>query len=325
MKILHFGGYRPEIEVLVREQKLAGCDVQVADISSTEQVYQTTELSGRISSRLDQLMQGDREVIHFHQLTEATYTANDNELIDSLRTLREGGKKLVFSLGHKVLEDEQHVALLREITTTIADHLFINHPGQSSMLSLFGIDDESISQLPHLVDFEQFAYRERPDYVDQPLRILLLADETNGSDELESSIKSTIAGIDHVHFMKKSLTEFGTFEDVRTLFMAADIIVDESTQGYYGPCSAIALTLGKTVVAPLGDLEKKTSFTELKLSPVVNFARENVAERVQKLIREPKSLRDLCKRSRLYSETYHSAAVQTPLTIEVYKQVLREG
>ncbi len=82
-----------------------------------------------------------------------------------------------------------------------------------------------------------------------------------------------------------------------------DIFLESLSLRYPGPLSYLAMAYGKTVMSGLS-ADARSSFEKFAKSPIIDVTQISFASVLSNILREPKSLRDLGKRSRQFAESY---------------------
>lgn len=106
-------------------------------------------------------------------------------------------------------------------------------------------------------------------------------------------------------------------KEAMEIYKQADIIIDQLFIGTYGVFAIEAMALGKPVLTYLSEDMLKTFPKEL---PIVNVNIQNLQERIERLIDDPKMRRQLGMKGRQFVECYHDSEVIARFQNQIYLQ-----
>lgn len=146
-------------------------------------------------------------------------------------------------------------------------------------------------------------------------KLLILHAPTNPDFKGTSYIEKTIDQLKTKYDFEYKRIEKMNHEDVIKLYRDADIIIDQVLCGSYGLLSVESMALGKPVVAFIRP-DLVSAFP--KDLPIVNANPNNLYERVEMLIENPKLRRELGEKGRTYVEKVHSHEKVADQLIDIY-------
>lgn len=100
-----------------------------------------------------------------------------------------------------------------------------------------------------------------------------------------------------------------------------DIVVEHGDGTPYGVTAINALALGKTVLSGTAPPCRADS-DQARLTPILKTDLENLGRRIESLVKEPKALRDLNKRSKLFAHKFHDPVLQIKELVQIYQGLI---
>lgn len=104
------------------------------------------------------------------------------------------------------------------------------------------------------------------------------------------------------------------------LMRECDVYIDQLIIGMHGSATVEAMAFGKPVVCYINPVTGKNYPSEL---PIVNANPDNIAEKLEMLIKDAALRHELGKRGRQYVEKYHDDKKIAQELIQVYEEVIR--
>lgn len=315
MKILHFGGAGHFIIPLANYQNALGHQARCAGMWSNFWGLKPLFPNASNPEQLDEICKMGFDIIHFHNCDELMLDdpAFQNQVLSKLST----NAKLILSLGNNTfLHPKKNELLERKIFNikNYFSHIFISSPPTINLNSL-GI---SYSFLPLWVDTG--ALKIQPHQEDLPLKALFLADLpfSKGASEI-------IQAFDQINCKNERMKlKIITAEQAATNFDQAlsdvQIVIEGLDLESYSSFGLFAMALGKTLLS--GNTTKSQDYWEsYKYSPVQHLSRENIKQKLESILLEPRCCRDFSKRSRAFVEKFHDINLSGQLILNTYKKV----
>jgi len=170
--------------------------------------------------------------------------------------------------------------------------------------------------IPRGIDLEAFPYAgveasARPLLVHAPsLRA------TKGTDAVLAAVEALRAR--GLEFDFELIEGVGNREAVER-YRRADVVIDQLRIGWYGVVALEAMALGKPVVA---HLLPEAVAAQQPPPPVVSATPDDVADRLEALIRDPQGRVELGRRSRAFAEEVHDVRKVAAAAERLYRRVL---
>ncbi len=327
MKILHIGGYHPVTVTLAREQIALGHDVTVIGTSGSEYFFEMPFACVEVEHKAREVADERYQVIHFH-LTESLCNLNSREgsaILPTLQLLRESGAALFYySYGDDFLVRPKASAALGLSNKTLMEnfaHVFIGNADNLDLVSEntswswlgVGIDVASIPAPPVAEPKGQLRILHVP-YRVRPTETKLIC-------EVLESMRAKGYKFELKILPPEQIVELTT---LRRHLTECDLYIEQIERRSPGILALEAMAHGKTVLSGNAPEHHKT-WEQLKISPVLHTTTETLARRIEGILREPRCLRDLNKRSRQYVDLFHDAKKNTGLTLRAYQNSLKSS
>lgn len=337
MKILHIGGLHFSTLALCNAQIAAGHTVISSGISPAAPPLLYARNDPRRSPASEEIISGSFDLAHYHALPEnrpmrsaspprrsqSTDPQGACALMDDsalLASLSRRGVPIVFSACSRELlsESTSSADALKRLLSSFA-HVFLSRTEQLPLLD----PAKKWSWLPQPVDPASFAFQQPSEPAAQNVRILHIPfdfspDDTDSVIDAVARLRSR--GL-RFHFTFSAPSEFKTEADLISALAAADLFIEDLQNSCPGPLAVLAMSLGKTVISG-NSRQARAAWKPLQDCPVLHADAGSIFKRLDALIREPRSLRDIGRRSRAYVERYHAATVVAAQALEVYKRLL---
>lgn len=319
MRILHLGGHRPVTEPLQKTQTLAGCTAECA--ASFEQGRTYLPFAG-ISPLIESFRQSGRErpwdIVHFHQL-ESLYCLESgddpgNRIEELLCAVKDSGASLFLSAYGRFPREEDREFILSLINRYFPA-VFVSAP---ELAGLFR-QHENCSWLPVPVELAPSSAA-APVTPATPLRIIQLQSGENCAD-LESVMHALRERGHSFLFSTCRTGSLASLPELNAVIDKADLVIESIDDPCYGVTALHALNRGKTVLAG-NDPAYRQEWKQMQFSPVLDTNSGNIEQRIESLLKEPRCLRDLGKRSRQFVENYHNADTIGLMLLDIYRQHL---
>lgn len=305
MEICHVASY--EVGALALAGLLQDRGVSVA-------TYATDPTGANTVVSPEELAQRRFNLIHFQSVGALYGVAQGRFISEVLDSLTTSGAKLVISVDS--LEDPALTLL------------FQSHFQHTFLLSERSFEcfaaNSNWSWLPHPVDFSTVPPFTIFEPKAQEVNVLhipaaSLPKETKLITDTVSSLWEKGLRFNFSALQPKNLLDPGWY---RPAFTSCDLFIEGVGRYSFGPLAVECISYGKTVLS--GNCpEGEHVWPERNFCPIVHTTENNFARKLEAIIREPRSLRDLGKRSRQYAEEHHNADKVIERVLETYNSVAR--
>ena len=308
MKIVHISSHHFGIDALIRYQRGFGLDVEEMPVASSLSAF-TSGLAGG-------------SVVHFHGLSSlARPNTPASDALSLVASLRERDIKVVMTL---YTESE---------TWRNADIAIPGAVGELSDLLSYTLLGSEEFYVP-IAARSRWAWQALPvDVAAIPVpplfepsphevRVLYMPYLSNPADTrfIEATVSAVWNSGLKFKFTVVSPDEMKEERWYTDAFAHCDLFIESIDREGFGPAAVEAMLRGKTVMSGNAP-EGKHLWPQLNVSPVFNTTRANFERRLESIIREPRCLRDLGKRSRQYVEQYHNAERIAAHLVDIYREL----
>ncbi|MCO6429541.1 MAG: hypothetical protein J5J00_01680 [Deltaproteobacteria bacterium] len=316
-RILHVSGYRPVIDTVIEHQKRRG--LQAAETASRE-MHSSSRLS--LDAFAEALAQRNVDIFHIHDPTPLFSIADIDFTQSKLRDVRERGSKVVVSLDGDVplpaIQDQEERQKLLDMLQEQLACIFICSAEWHSLLN--GVDNWS--WLPNPIDVKKV---QAPEVYETPKEYSRVLHLTFGSSADESArivpLLEELARKDKRFVLTvKPVEDLRSITELRELVSRHDVVVERVSRPMYGWVALEGMAAGKTVLSGIHP-QHRQEWQQLEFSPVLDCNEQTLVRRLLSLAYEPRSMRDIGKRSRSFVETYHDADQIVAMMIEIYNQL----
>ena len=110
------------------------------------------------------------------------------------------------------------------------------------------------------------------------------------------------------------LVENVSFEEVKSFYRKADIVIDQLCVGWYGNAAIEAMANEKPVLCYIRD----DLFSFRKNLPIVNCTKDNLAEKLRNLLESPDERRSIGRAGHKYVQEVHNSMKVAKLLVKLY-------
>lgn len=261
--------------------------------------------------------------IHFHSvecLLQPLSSEKSSERFFEL--LKEKNARVLFhDYGDLFLLQQSDDAALKRLLERIdlsVDHILLSRPDSWELMQ----DRKNWSWLPVPIDFNDIPRPPITEPGKEPVKILHIADrlcsgESHQIAQMLEELKNLKTNCLTAVF---STEQFGGQHSLLEQIKTCDVFVEQVARESYGVLALLAMAHGKTVISGNSPTMRER-WHQLSLAPVLDTNQESLLRRIESLCKEPKSLRDLSKRSRLFVEEYHPVSLVARELLELYKRL----
>ncbi|MBX7136753.1 MAG: hypothetical protein K1X83_02130 [Oligoflexia bacterium] len=291
MKIVHMGGVPAAVGPIVAFQRAQGHSV-IAHLPRSLGVLEGDPTG---TPAVTKLLEEEPDLIHLHQLGGLV------EPISPWGALQAAGVKLVLELGSPVLPEELDLASAHAQLLGSFSRILSSAPELASKLnrpknfqwSAPGLPLESI---PRIEPYQPEIHK---------VKVLHFA--LPGFEADTATIAASVEALKAkgLKFLFATVAS-DELPDIATLCLRlseCDLLIESTSQASFGLAGAYALACGKTVLGG-NRSASRALWTQLETCPVMDVSAENLTQKLEAVLREPKSMRDLGKRGRAYAENY---------------------
>lgn len=331
MKVLHLGGIHAFVESLASNQRELGID------ASTEGSDSASLVGGFglaiLESKIEGILRQSPDIIQFHTLKSllSQNPQSTDQCEITLTRLRASGARLIlYAYDDEPLQcffsPNYDLNIPAPLTNSLISEFFEEVLIGRAHLSELAEMARASSLLALAVDFPNI--KQRAIVEPQIGSIMVRAFTDERLSNLYSSSDAEMLSIAHQYlqktplrfnFEKHDLSSIASLAELRQILQSANIVVDLTSTQSFGWLALEALASGATVFAANPD-QNKSKWELLQLAPVIDFTAETLPERLAAYLREPKSIRDLAKRSPKFVERCHTMAQLSKVLIEHYKK-----
>jgi len=324
MKILHVGGYHSLTLTFAKEQLKLGHEVTVMDTCGAEYFFEMPFACLEVKEKAAQIAKERYEIIQFHSAQSLFSFADGAALETTLKTLKsEGAKLLLYTYGEDSLaKAEAHLPadLSHRLLRESFDFLFIGSPDNMSFSSL-GVP---WGWLAMPLDLETIPAEGQPaqnkkgelSFLHIPYRV------PKEESDLIIEIMAALKGKGY-RFNFKLVSPNEIIDGTNLLQTLADcnVYIEHLSKSSFGLPALKAMALGKTVLSG-NSQSARQSWEQLSVCPILDTSSDNFERRVESILREPRCIKDLGRRSRRYVEAHHNAAIINRMVLDTYQRVL---
>ena len=299
MKILHIGG-RPFITFpLAMAQRSEGHEVDLVYPDN----WAGELLSPWFLDGIESLVSKEYSVIHFHRpLAVSLLGTSVEQRLDALKNLSRKSK-LFYSSYDDFESVWDPLGSGPEIRKSFS-HIFLGSTKHSKLLE----NADRVSWCSIAVAVEEIPAPPIEEPTPHSLKVLYIAkspvsEEASFINGVFNKLKKKQLKFENLIF---HATEIRNLGGLTKLMRNADLFVEELGGYSFGSLATLALAHGTSVLSGNTARDKQCVPT-LSYAPVLDTNAANFEQRLEKIIKEPRSLRDLGKRSRTYAESYCDA------------------
>lgn len=243
------------------------------------------------------------------------FSDSPQDLAEALSVLREScGALVYYAYGplpqHPLLKSPQAISLFH--------HLFLGSPLQS----IFGKYSENHSWLPVSLDHEYIVARPECDFK-RAVRIVQFIEPSHAVNRqiVHHSFQRLEKRGLRYEFHEKNLAEIKDVKQLRDILKAHDLLIQQLEEKDFGLLDVEALSHGCTVLSAYPQ-QLAELWHPLKLSPILHTTLQGFEGKLELVLREPRCLRDLAKRSRQFAHSYHNAETAMKSQLEKLNEIL---
>lgn len=107
-------------------------------------------------------------------------------------------------------------------------------------------------------------------------------------------------------------------EEAKKVYIQADIILDQVLCGSYGVLSVESMAMGKPVICWISDFMKEKYPKDL---PIISANPDNIKEKIENLLNNIDSLKDIGLKGRKYAEKYHDKNLVVDNLLKIYEKI----
>ena len=305
MKILHLGGRPFVTEPMAESQRRSGHLVEVAGLDPFVGMRAPEPFSSEIRAKL---VEG-HDIIHLHRTYSVERLGETNkEREEALKHLASTSKLVYWSYD----DEEACYDPIEEGVSHYFNHIFLGSTKHQNLVNSF-----RASWLPVTIDVQSIPAPkiEVPEL--HEIRVLYFADAAHPEERAQVTKGVSILQGEKYRF-NFDLIESSSINDFAALATAltrADVLIE--SRANQPSCAALAFAYGTVVLGRNSARDKEV----WPFSPVIDLIPGSITKKLEGLLKEPRSLRDLLKRSREYAENHHALSVNGCIVLSVYERI----
>ena len=333
MKILHVGGYYTVTSQIVQQHQLLGHDVVWIGGARAEAPFEMPNGFTALARAFDSIIAAGFNVVQVHQ-PSGLLAATAEESIRIFTRLKDSGSKLFYYAidGHVELIPISHFDISEVLRRTPFSHIFrgwVHIYGSDQMAKASGQDPLTSQGIPWswlapALPIEEVSAQPWQELNPLGVRLLHIPYATTPADtaaiarNVESLKAQSRLKFDFRVCPPESLASRQALDEA---LLSCDVYVESLHRESPGLLAYEAMLRGKMVLSG-NSSEAQAQWQQLVICPVMHSTPDNLAKRIESIVREPRCLRDLSKRSREYVELYHDPNSMAEKTLTVYQQSL---
>lgn len=325
LKILHIGGYPTIIKLIAEYQRDAGHAPK--EIAALEGVFFPTpnKIAEDLKAHEAELYDGQYQIVHFHgaESVGLYFSTEDRAYLEECcRRWCSADTKLIYhayGIGPVAAPNPntQNTAVryLYDILEKYFSHVFLGNPDELESIpnniprSWLPTPVTQPSTLPAPADYSK---KERTSIIHIPYK--LAPDETKLIIATLMSIKNKRYPVE---FQIVRPEDIRTRDSLHQLLASTDIFIEKIQGKSYCPLALEALSLGRTVLST-NSSQSRDLWAHLAPSPVIDIGPQNLEERLMRILREPRCLKDLSHRSAKFTKSNHDPDSSNRIILEKY-------
>lgn len=261
------------------------------------------------------------QIVHFHNLEGvAIFSGSPQPGVEKLLALKQQAVEIYYTsycsdpLANK--NSRNALGINDSFFNSCFSHLFLSSPRSKELRFLHN----SSSWLPLALNFSNCDYsRFDSSMIGLTLRVLHIP--------WGIPIRDTEAIVESANLLKaKGLRcnleiinpeELQSPTAIEAALSSAHLVIEHLSLNAPGQLCCKAQSFGTPVVTNINP-ESKADWEQLKMNPALDADVQTITKRLESVLREPRCLKDLSKRSRSYSEAYHQATRVAEETVKYY-------
>jgi Glycosyltransferase len=289
----------------------------IFDINRFDNINEANTETKKLASR----MITDYDVFHFHFGTSLVIDNSDLPLLKKI-----GKKAIMQHWGSDVRLYSKAVKYSPNVKVKMKDENFIKRELQylSTYISNCAVCDyelydyvkdyyENVHIINQSIDLNRFKMNSANNK-----KMLIVHAPTNREVKGTDYIIKAIDDLKLTYDFDFKLIENISYEESIKIYEKADIVVDQLLIGSYGLVAIENMALGKPVLCYINERMKEKYPAEL---PIISCGIENIKEKIEYLIKNQDSLKEIGLKGRKYVEKYHDINTLNSEIIKIYKKL----
>ena len=314
MKIIHIGGYHSITTTLAKYQARFGHDVSVLDTPGQEYAFEMPFECISQNQLAKELSQSQADVVQFHRCESiAAVMETDRELLSKLK-----GRAFLYSYGNEsasLIALHDHLGLSAGFLRDSFVHVFWGTADSGELLDTLG----SWSWLALPIDLALHQSGEAYEPRMSGIRVVHIPYRSARHDTatIERALREIQGADSRLAFEIVPPEKISSRDELHSLLRSCDIYLEHLSQSSFGILALEAMGLGRSVLSG-NSSASHNEWAQLSTCPVIDVNADSLARRLGLILREPRCLKDIAKRSRQYVEQHHNAEIISRLMLDYY-------